>query len=291
VARDAFFVNPTVPRVVLRPNQSWLRLDWHGLVQYRDLLVELVQRDFTAKYKQTVLGPIWSVLNPLLTTIVFTLVFGRVLRVPTNGVPPLLFYLCSLLGWTYFSNVLAATGQTLTSNARIFSKVYFPRLVPPFALAISNLISLAIQFSFFLVTYIGFKFFSDYGATLTASPWLLLLPVLIVHMACVGLGVGLIISSVTAKYRDLHHLVGILIQLWMYATPVIYPLSRIPPDWRWLAELNPMTAVIEAVRQAFLSAGDITLASYGSSLAFSVLLLLVGMLLYQRVARTFVDTV
>jgi len=284
-------MNPALPRVILRPNQSWFHFDWRGLVQYSDLLVELVLRDFTAKYKQTVLGPVWSVINPLLTTLVFTLLFGRVLGVPTNGVPPLLFYLCGLLGWTYFANVLAATGQTLTQNARIFSKVYFPRLVPPLALTISNLISLAIQFSFFLVTYVCFKLFTDYGAILSGTRWILLVPVLVVHMACIGLGVGLIISSVTAKYRDLHHLVGILIQLWMYATPVIYPLSKIPADWRWVATLNPMTGVTEAMRKAFLNAGDITLPAYGVSLGISVLILGAGVLLYQRVARTFVDTV
>jgi len=210
-------MNSPVHRVVLRPNQSWLELDWRGIVQYSDLLVELVLRDFTAKYKQTLLGPLWSIVSPLLTTIVFTLLFGRVIGVPTNGVPPLLFYLCSLLGWTYFANVMTATGQTLTTNARIFSKVYFPRLVPPLAVTISNLFSLAIQFAFFLIAYVYYRLGTTVGAHLAVGPWVLLLPVLILHMAVLGLGVGLILSALTAKYRDLTHVTAILTQLWMYA--------------------------------------------------------------------------
>jgi len=284
-------MNAPATRVILRPNQSWLFLDWRGLVQYSDLLVELVLRDFTAKYKQTILGPLWSIVSPLLTTLVFTLLFGRVIRVGTNGVPPLLFYLCSLLGWTYFANVLAATGHSLTSNSRIFSKVYFPRLIPPLAVTISNLFGFGVQLAFFLLSYLYFKFFTTFGQTLSVGPWLALFPVLILHMAAVGLGVGLIISALTAKYRDLQHVTVILVQLWMYATPVIYPLSKIPEQWRWVSELNPMTGVVEALRHAFLRAGHISLASYGFSLVLSCAVLLTGVFLYQRMARTFVDTV
>jgi lipopolysaccharide transport system permease protein len=284
-------MNPPLPRVILRPNQSWLQVDWRGIVQYSDLLVELVLRDFTAKYKQTLLGPLWSIINPLLTTLVFTLLFGRVMKISTNGIPPLLFYLCSLLGWTYFANVLGATGTSLTGNAHIFSKVYFPRLVPPLAVTISNLVGFFIQFLFFCFAYAYFKFFTDVGPNLTIGPWAFLFPVLILHMAVLGLGVGLIISSLTAKYRDLNHLTVILVQLWMYATPVIYPLSKIPEQWRWISQLNPMTAVVEGLRQAFLNAGEVTLASYGLSLAMSFAILLTGILFYQRMARTFVDTV
>ena len=284
-------MNPSTQRVILRPNQSWLYFDWRGIVQYSDLLGELVLRDFTAKYKQTILGPLWSIFNPLITTLVFTLLFGRVLRVPTNGVPPMLFYLCGLLAWTYFSNVLSATGQTLTTNARIFSKVYFPRLLPPLAVTISNLFALGIQLIFFLATYTYYRFFTPDGATLAMTGWVFLFPLLVLQTGCVGLGVGLILSSVTAKYRDLHHLTAILIQLWMYATPVIYPLSRIPAEWRWVAQLNPMASVVEAVREGFLGAGHITPAGYLFSATLSVAVLLFGVLLYQRMARTFVDTV
>ncbi len=284
-------MNPPVPRVILRPNQSWLQVDWRGIIQYSDLLWELVMRDFTAKYKQTLLGPLWSIINPLLTTMVFTLLFGRVMKVSTSGIPPLLFYLCSLLGWTYFANVLGATGTSLTGNARIFSKVYFPRLVPPLAVTISNLVGFVIQFLFFCIAYVYFKFFTDTGAQLTMGPWVFLFPVLIVHMAILGLGVGLVISALTAKYRDLNHLTVLLVQLWMYATPVIYPLSKIPERWRWISQLNPMTAVVEALRQAFLNSSEVTPASYAGSLLMSIAILFTGILFYQRMARTFVDTV
>lgn len=284
-------MNPSPQRVILRPNQSWFYFDWRGIVQYSDLLFELVLRDFTAKYKQTILGPLWSIFTPLLTTLVFTLLFGRVLRVPTNGVPPMLFYLCGLLAWTYFSNVLNATGQTLTTNARIFSKVYFPRLLPPLAVTISNLFALGIQLIFFLAAFTYFRFFTETGATLTMSGWVFMFPVLVLQTGCVGLGVGLILSSLTAKYRDLHHITAILIQLWMYATPVIYPISRIPMEWRWVAQLNPMSAVVEAMRKGFLNAGHITPADYVFSASSSILILLVGVLIYQKMARTFVDTV
>lgn len=279
------------PRVLIRANQSWLRIDWRGILQYSDLLGELVHRDFTAKYKQTILGPLWSIFNPLLTTLVFTLLFGRIIRVPTNGVPPLLFYLCSLLGWTYFANVLGATGNTLTANARVFSKVYFPRLIPPLAMTISNLIGFAIQLGFFVCAFLYYKFFTETGLTLTVGPGILMLPLLILHMAILGLGVGLIISSLTAKYRDLSHLTVILIQMWMYATPVIYPLSKIPEQWQWLAQLNPMTGVVETLRHIFLNAGHFTVSSYSQSLLISMVVLLAGVFLYQRMARTFVDTI
>jgi lipopolysaccharide transport system permease protein len=284
-------INPPIPRIILRPNQSWLQIDWRGIVQYYDLIVELVMRDFTAKYKQTLLGPLWSIINPLLTTIVFTLLFGRVMRVSPSGLPPLLFYLCSLLGWTYFANILGSTGNTLTSNARIFSKVYFPRLIPPLAMTISNLVGFFIQFLFFCCAYVYYRFFTEASASLSLGPSVLIFPLLIVHMAVLGLGVGLIISSLTAKYRDLNHLTVILVQLWMYATPVIYPLSKIPEKWRWVSRVNPMTAVVETLRHVFLNTGDFALGSYCLSLGTSVIIFLIGILFYQRIARTFVDTV
>ncbi len=283
--------NPTAPRFVIHANQSWIQINWRELLQYSDLLVELVLRDFTAKYKQTILGPLWSIVSPLLTTLVFTLLFGRVIGIPTGGVPPLLFYLCSLLGWTYFSNVVTASGQSLITNSRIFAKVYFPRLIPPLAVAISNLFGFFIQFAFFGCMYLYYRFLTDTGAHLSVGPWVCAFPLLIVHMGMLGLGVGLIISSLTAKYRDLQHLTTILVQLWMYATPVIYPLSKIPEKWRWIAQLNPMTAVVETLRHGFFNIGEMNWAIYGQSLALSFGVLLTGIMLYQRMARTFVDTI
>ena len=284
-------MNPPIPRIILRPNQSWLQIDWRGIVQYYDLIVELVMRDFTAKYKQTLLGPLWSIINPLLTTLVFTLLFGRVMRVSPTGLPPLLFYLCSLLGWTYFANILGSTGNALTANARIFSKVYFPRLIPPLATTISNLVGFFIQFIFFCCAYAYYRIFTEAGPNLSIGPIVLIFPLLILHMAILGLGVGLIISSLTAKYRDLNHLTVILVQLWMYATPVIYPLSKIPEKWRWVSQINPMTAVVETLRHAFLNTEKFAVSGYLLSLGISIVIFFVGILFYQRIARTFVDTV
>ncbi|MES2695362.1 MAG: ABC transporter permease [Verrucomicrobiota bacterium] len=281
---------PTIPVTVIRSNSSWLNLEWRSLVAYRDLLWLLVQRDFTSKYKQTILGPIWFFLNPLITTAVFTLVFARVIGVSTDGVPPMLFYLCGMLGWTYFSNVLTATSNALVGNAGLFSKVYFPRLIPPLAVTLSNLLSLGIQ----LITFVGFYvyYLNAEGSTLPRPnvTWLLF-PVLILHMAALGLGIGLILSALTAKYRDLQHVQAFIVNIWMYLTPIIYPLSRFPEKWQWFAAINPMTSIVEAMRLMFLGGGSFVLPAYLLSVGMSALFLLVGLLIYQRAARTFVDIV
>jgi lipopolysaccharide transport system permease protein len=284
-------MNADVPEIVIRPNAAWAQLDWRGLVAYRDLLWVLVRRDFVAKHRQTILGPIWFILHPLMTTLVFTLVFNRVMRVPTDGVPPMLFYLCGMLGWGYFSSLLGATGNSLASNAHLFSKVYFPRFIPPLAVALSNLLPVAIQLLTFLIFYARHQF----AGSIPALPppnfaWLLFLP-LMLQTAVLGLGVGLLLSALTAKYRDLHHLLGFIVQLWLYMTPVIYPFSRIPPDWRWLAALNPMTAIVDGVRAILLGVGVVTPVQHLVSVAFSLAVFAIGFLAYQRTARTFVDTV
>lgn len=280
-----------VEEIVIRPNRSWWYFDWRGLVAYRDLLWLLVRRDFVAKYKQTILGPTWFFLNPLVTTFVFTVVFSRVIGVPTDGVPPMLFYLCGMLGWSYFAAVLGGTGNTLAGNAHLFSKVYFPRLVPPLAVTLSCLIGLSIQLFTFFAFYFVHLAKGTGGAMAAPSLTWLALPLLLLHTAVLGLGVGLILSSLTAKYRDLQHILGFMTQLWMYATPVIYPLSRIPEDWRWVAAINPMTAVVDGARSLLLGVGTIDTVSYGVSVLFSIALFLVGVLAYQRTARTFVDVV
>ncbi len=285
--------SPSTPVVetIIRPNTAWFTIDWRGLYAYRDLLRQLVLRDFTAKYKQTILGPTWFFVNPLITTLTFTLVFNKVIGVPTEGVPPMLFYLGGLLGWSYFASVLGATSNSLAGSAGLFSKVYFPRLIPPLALTLSNLIALTIQ----LTTFLAFYAQARWGTAVptVAAPGLrwLAFPGLIVHMALLALGTGLLLSSFTAKYRDLHHIQGFIVQLWMYASPVIYPLSRVPEKWQWVAHLNPMTAIVEASRRILLGVGTIDPAQYLQSLAISLLIFFVGLFAYQRAARTFVDTV
>jgi lipopolysaccharide transport system permease protein len=283
---------PALPRrIVIRPDQSWLTIDAAGLWQYRDLLVLLVQRDFTARYQQTILGPAWFIINPLINAAVFTILFSRIIGIPTDGVPPMLFYLGGQLAWNYFANVLGATGNSLTGNAAIFSKVYFPRLIPPLAMCASGLIAFFIQLGVFLAFWLYYYLFTPFGAAFQFTWSLALLPLLLLQTAALGLGVGLILSALTAKYRDLQQLTSYLLQIWMYATPVIYPLSRIPEDWRWLVNLNPMTAIVELTRVNLLGVGSVTPAGLALSLLVTVALLAVGLLFYQRMARTFVDTV
>jgi lipopolysaccharide transport system permease protein len=277
--------------IIIKPTTAWFVFDWRGLLAYRDLLRQLVLRDFTAKYKQTILGPAWFFLNPLITTLTFTLIFNKVIGVPTDGVPPMLFYLCGMLGWTYFAAVLGATGNSLAGSAALFSKVYFPRLIPPLALAISCLIALSIQLLTFFAFYVREHWFAGNHAVPGPSLMWLLFPLIVLHMAMLALGIGLILSTLTAKYRDLHHIQAFIIQLWMYATPIIYPLSRVPEKWRWVSQLNPMTAIVEATRRLFLGVGNVEPVQYAQSVALSILVFLVGIFAYQRAARTFVDTV
>lgn len=278
-------------RIRIRPDQSWLSVDWAGLWLYRDLLALLVQRDFTAKYQQTLLGPIWFVINPLINAVIFTILFSRVIGIPTDGVPPMLFYLGGQLSWNYFSNVLGSTGNSLAGNAGIFSKVYFPRLIPPLAMCGSSLIAFFVQFAVFLGFWLWHFVVTPAGAAFHFNWSLALLPLLLVQTAALGLGVGLLLSAITAKYRDLQQLTGYLLQVWMYATPVIYPLSRIPAHWRWLVNLNPMASIVELTRIILLGVGSVTFAGELISLLFTAVVLAAGIALYQRMARTFVDTV
>lgn len=274
--------------VVIRPRQNWLHLDWRGLVEYRDLLREMVSRDFSSRYKQTLLGPAWFVINPLITTAIFIVVFGKVVGVPTDGIHPALFYLGGLLAWSYFSQVLASTGNTLHGNLHLFAKVYFPRLIVPLAVVLSNLVTLAIQLATFAAVYL-YLGLTNPAVTSRPTLWLLALPLVVLHTALLALGVGLILSSLSAKYKDFSHLSSFLVQAWMYASPIIYPLSKIPEQWQWLAVLNPMTGIIESFRSMLLGTPGVSLAQYVCSVGISALLCVVGILLFQWVARTFVD--
>lgn len=248
-----------------------------------------VRRDFVAVYKQTILGPLWYVIQPLLTTIVFTVIFGRVARIPTEGLPPILFYLAGLTPWNYFAGCLTKTSNTFVSNANIFGKVYFPRLAVPLSVVISGLIGFFIQLALFL----GFMaFYAVKGTSFTVSPHLLIfLPLLVLQTAALGLGFGIIVSSLTTKYRDLSFLISFGVQLWMYATPIVYPASRIPKAWLWLISLNPMTPVVEMFRYVFLGTGTIHPWQVMLSLAMTVTILFCGIILFSRVEKSFMDTV
>ncbi len=278
-------------RLHIRPNSRWLHFDFRALWEYRDLLLIMIRRDFIAKYKQTLLGPAWFVIQPLMMTFIFTVVFGKIARIPTAEAPPALFYMCGLLGWNYFATNFATTSSILTGNAQLFGKVYFPRLIPPLAAIVSNLFNVAVQLATIAVFYIYYKYFTSSVAMFGLRWQLALLPVVILQVAALSLGVGLWMSALTVTYRDFSHLSVFLMQLWMYATPVIYPLSQISPKWRWISLLNPMTMPVEATKYAFLGAGFVEGPFFVLSGIITLLLLLGGLMVFQHVERTFIDTV
>jgi lipopolysaccharide transport system permease protein len=281
--------HPTT-EIHIRPNRSWVRIDWRELWEYRDLLYLLVRRDFVSKYKQTVLGPAWFILQPVLMSLMFTVVFGKIARLPTDGLPPYLFYLCGQLSWQYFATNMNATASTFTANAHLFGKVYFPRLAIPLATSFSNLIAFLIQFATFCAFWAYYKFTPE-GPSFGLHVSLLLLPLVLLHVMALSLGVSLWMSSLSAKYRDFGLLMGFLTQLWMFATPIIYPLSGVPEKWRWLAELNPMAVIAEWFRLALLGQGSVGLESWALSLAITLVFFFTGLAIFQRTSRTFVDTV
>lgn len=276
--------------ITLRPETSWLSLDLKEIWHFRDLLSLLVWRDFVAKYKQTILGPLWFVVQPLMMTVVFTVIFGRVAGLSTDGLPPVLFYLCGQLGWNYFAQNFTANSATLVSNAGLFSKVYFPRLVVPLSALVSNLFAFLIQAATFVLFFLYFKFVLKSDAF--SLNWrVVFLPLLILQTALLSMGVGLLMSALTAKYRDLTHISGLMIQVWMYATPVIYPLSKFPEQWRSIVALNPMTAVVESFRLMLLGTGTVAPLHLACSIGLTLIFLVTGLLLFGKVEKTFVDTV
>jgi lipopolysaccharide transport system permease protein len=274
--------------LIIRPKRAWWDLRLDQVWRYRDLILLFVRRDFVSYYKQTILGPLWFIIQPLLTTMVFTVIFGQVAQLPTEGRPQFLFYLSGTVIWNYFAECFKKTSDTFIANRNIFDKVYFPRLVMPISVLISNLITFAIQF----VLFLGFViYFISRGADVQITKYALLLPLLILLMAGLGLGFGIIVSSLTTKYRDLRFLVSFGVQLWMYATPVIYPASSIPQNWRWVAYINPITPIVETFRHAFIGGGSFSWAMLGYSFLAMIVVLFIGILLFNRVEQTFMDTV
>ena len=273
---------------VIGPKKGWFDINFSDLWNYRDLIMLFVKRDFVAFYKQTILGPLWFLLQPLFTSVVFTVIFGKIAKIPTDGLPQMLFYMCGIVFWNYFADCLNKTSDTFVSNAGIFGKVYFPRLTVPVSIVITNLITFAIQFVLFLAFWV---YFYLGGAAIKASLWSLLIPFLLIQMAALGLGLGILISSMTTKYRDLRYVVGFGVQLWMYATPIVYPMSQIPEKWQWMYAMNPMAAIVETARFAFLGAGSVRPWNLGISFAVTVIILLTGIVLFSRIERTFMDTV
>jgi lipopolysaccharide transport system permease protein len=275
--------------LIIKPQSRWWDLQLGDVWRYRDLLWLFVRRDFVAVYKQTVLGPLWFFIQPLLTTLVFTIVFSGVAKISTDGYPAMLFYLAGTIPWNYFATSLTKTSNTFVQNANVFGKVYFPRLIVPLSIVCSTIIQFGIQFLLFLC-FIAFHLATGSGITPHWGLIIFLMPILVALMAALGLGAGVIVSSLTTKYRDFTFLVAFGIQLMMYGTPVIYPMSAIPERWRWLVEMNPMSALVEAFRALFLG-GPIPWSSIGVSAVVTVLTLLVGVVLFNRVEKSFMDTV
>ncbi|MEI7729511.1 MAG: ABC transporter permease [Verrucomicrobiota bacterium] len=273
---------------ILRPRHGWFELQLGELWRYRDLTMMFFWRDFVAQYKQTILGPLWYFIQPLFTTLLFTVVFGKVAKLSTDSLPPVLFYMAGITGWNYFSECLNRTSGTFINNANIFGKVYFPRLAVPLSIVFSNLVKFGIQFLLF-ASFMAYYWVQ--GAAIHPNALVLLTPVLLLIMAALGLGTGIIVSALTVKYRDLQILVTFGVQLAMYATPVIYPLSIIAEKYRWIVLANPMAPVIETFRYAFLGAGTFNPIHLLISAVTTVIILFVGIVLFNHVERTFMDTV
>jgi lipopolysaccharide transport system permease protein len=272
----------------ISPRRNLLDLRLGDLWRARDLVMLFVWRDFVSVYKQTVLGPLWYLIQPLLTTVIFTFIFGSVAHLPTDGLPQFLFYMSGTVVWAYFATCMTKTSDTFISNSNLFGKVYFPRLAVPVSILISNQITFAIQFVFFLA-FMGY--FALRGTPLHPNMWILLTPVLLFMMAGLGLGLGIIISSLTTKYRDLRFLVQFGVQLLMYATPVIVPMSSFPQRFRWIILANPMTPIVETFRYAFLGAGTVNLPDLAYSFGFMLAVVFIGTVIFNRVEATFMDTV
>ncbi|HMO34109.1 MAG TPA: ABC transporter permease [Lacibacter sp.] len=283
-------VNDEIWDLEIKPKVSLFDLNLNEVWRYRDLMLLFVRRDFVAQYKQTVLGPLWHFIQPVFTTLVFLMVFNRIANIPTDGIEPVLFYMSGITLWNYFSACFLATSNTFVANAGIFGKVYFPRLVLPVSVVISNIVRFGIQFLLFLAVllfYVAFRGMPFYFGW----SWLLI-PLLVLIMAGTGLGLGIIISSVTTKYRDFTVLIGFAVQLLMYATPVAYPSSFLTQNsYGWVVSWNPLSPLIEGFRYAVFHTGSFDMSSLLYSIGFMVVVLLIGSVTFNRVERTFMDTV
>lgn len=276
---------------IIKPREKLWRLDLKELWRYRDLCSLFVQRNITTQYKQTILGPLWFIIQPLITMVMYMVVFGGIAKISTDGLPQPLFYLGGICLWQYFSECLNKTAATFTENTGIFGKVYFPRLIVPLSTVISNLLRFGIQFVLFIITYTIYQLWITPGQIHT-NAYALLLPLLVVMLAGLALGFGILFSSLTTKYRDLQLLLTYFVSLWMYATPIIYPLSTITNEkLHFLMSLNPLTGIVEAFKYGFLGAGEFSWGLLAYSFTFMIALLTIGIVVFNRIQRTFMDTV
>lgn len=273
---------------VITAKSGWFELNLKEVFKYKDLIFMFVKRNFKSHYKQTILGPLWYVISPLITSVLFTFVFGKIANISTDGVPQFLFYMAGNTVWHYFATCLKSTSNTFTANSHLFGKVYFPRLTMPISTVIFSAISFFIQF----VIFIGFLiYFVAMGESVNPNLYMLLLPLLLLHMAAIGMGFGIIISSLTTKYRDLSVLLNFGVQLWMYVTPIVYPVSSLTEKTKTLIMLNPMAPVVNNFKYAFLGCGQMEWGYWGISAIVTVFVFLIGIVLFNKVEKNFMDTV
>jgi len=273
---------------VIESKHQLFSLNLKEVWRYKDLIYMLVRRDFVTSFKQTILGPIWFFINPIFTTIMYVIVFGKVAGLSTDGAPKLAFYLSGVTLWNYFSSCLTGTSSVFKGNASIFGKVYFPRLVMPLSIVISNLMRFGVQFLLFIIVVLYYYFFEN---NVQPNLWILSTPILILLMAGFAMGTGMIFSSMTTKYQDVGMLLGFGISLFMYATPVIMPISSFPEKYRWIADINPLTGIFECFKYGYLGVGDFTIGMLIYSTVFTVVILTIGIIIFTKVEKSFMDTV
>ena len=276
------------PSYFINSKQSVFSLNLKEVWDYRDLLLMLVKKDFITFYKQTVLGPLWFIIQPLLTTGIYIILFGNIAKLSTDGVPQVLFYLSGITVWNYFSESLTKTSSVFTSNAGMFGKVYFPRLIMPLAIVTSSLMKFAVQFGIFIIVLLYFVIFTN---EVQPNIWILFTPVLILLMALFALGMGMIFSSMTTKYKDLAFLLTFGVQLFMYITPVVYPSSALPEKYRFFVYMNPLSSIFECFRYAFLGSGSFDLMNILWSSLFILFIVILGTVIFNKVEKSFMDTV
>src|ERR1035437_720645 len=273
---------------VIKPKIKLFEVDFKEIWQYRDLFSMFVKRDIITQYKQTILGPTWFFIQPAITTIMYMIVFGGIAGISTDGLPQPMFYLAGIVCWQYFADCLNKTSSTFTANQGIFGKVYFPRIIVPLSTVASGLVRMGIQFLLFAAVYIYYLFI---GVHIAPNIYILLLPLIIIMLAGLSLGFGIIISSMTTKYRDLTIFFSFIVQLWMYATPVIYPLSSMSPKRQWIMGINPVTSLVETFKYGTMGVGTFSWMMLGFSFIFMIVLLCIGIVVFNKVQRSFMDTV
>ncbi|MBO4704785.1 MAG: ABC transporter permease [Spirochaetaceae bacterium] len=274
--------------LIIQPKSKFLDLRIREIIRYRDLVFSFVKRDFTTTYKQTILGPLWFIVQPLVSTVMYTFIFGNLAEIGTDGIPYLLFYFAGTMLWTYFTGTLNSAAGVFSSNSGIFSKVYFPRLTVPISTTIGHIIKMGIQFACLMIFFI---YYLITGADIHPTWWIAAFPLLIIWIGFLGCGIGMVISALTTKYRDLNHLLGFGLSLAMYATPIVYPLSEAPQDFLWVFYINPMSAPVELFRIWFYGAGYVPPVMIIGSLAFTAVVFFFGLILFNRNERTFVDVI